>query len=112
MGSVPSLPGIDPRYQFDYILFIVAGEISRRVETFYILGSGVARGYSFIGTSRKFAGYDKIQNIEVSQSLLERIFGIGNIGFDTAGTDKVEVKFYGIKNPYEIEKIIREKLNK
>lgn len=98
-------------------IFFVAGflilifvEIVRRAETFYILEDGVAREYKLLSTSREFCEYEKIQNIKVNQSFLNNIFGIGNLHLDTAGSDKAEVNFYGIKNPYEIEKIIREKM--
>lgn len=92
------------------IFVFLMGEIARRAETFYILESGVARGYKLLSTSRKFVEFDKIQNVEVNQSFGQKIFGIGNIHFDTAGTDKVEVSFSNIKDPYGVEKIIREKM--
>src|SRR3989344_5130594 len=67
------------------ILIIIVGEITRRAETYYITDLGVSREYRFLSTSRQFAEYRRIQNVEVSQSLIENIFGIGNIHFDTAG---------------------------
>ncbi|MEK7071347.1 MAG: PH domain-containing protein [Patescibacteria group bacterium] len=92
------------------ILVIVLGEISRLAETFYITDGGVVQEYKFLTTHRKFAEYRRIQNIEVRQSFLENIFGIGNIYFDTAGADKTEVNFRGVNHPYKIEKIVREKM--
>ncbi|MFH1608862.1 MAG: PH domain-containing protein [Patescibacteria group bacterium] len=92
------------------IFVFLMGEISRRAETFYVLESGVAREYKLLSTSRKFVEFEKIQNMEVNQSFGQKIYGIGDIHFDTAGTDKVEVSFPNINNPYEIEKIIREKM--
>lgn len=103
-------------YFFSWVLvtlgfFILAlAEITRRAETFYISNSGVSREYKLLSTSKEFCEYNKIQNLEVSQSFLNNIFGIGNIHIDTAGSDKTEVNFHGIKYPYEIEKIIREKM--
>ena len=92
------------------ILTFVLGEVSRRAETFYVLESGVAREYKLLSTSRKFAEYGKIQNIEVSQSILQKMLGIGTVHLDTAGADKKEVSFHGIADPYGIEHIIREKM--
>lgn len=89
---------------------IVLGEISRRAETFYITDLGVSREYRFLTTSRQFAEYRRIQNVEVHQSLIENIFGIGNIHFDTAGADKTEVDFTGVPYPYSIDKIVRGKM--
>ena len=78
---------------------LVLGEVARRAETFYIFESGVAREYRLLSTSRDFSSYDKIQNIEVEQSFIDNILGIGSIYIDTAGSDKTEVIFQGVKNP-------------
>lgn len=94
------------------VFIIIFAEIVRTSETFYVLDGGVAREYRFLSTFRKYAEYEKIQNLEVRQSLLENILGIGSIKFDTAGLDKVEVDFNFVKNPYKIEKIVREKMKK
>lgn len=92
------------------IFVFILGEVFRRAETFYLLKGGVERGYNLLSTSRKFIEYEKIQNIEVEQSFIENIFGIGTLKFDTSGTDEIELSFYGVKDPYSIEKIIREKM--
>ncbi|MDQ3075727.1 MAG: PH domain-containing protein [bacterium] len=93
------------------ILVIVVGELLRKAVTYYVLDSGVARGYHFFSTSRKFAEYGSIQNVEVNQSFLENILGIGSVKFDTSGSDIIEVNFHGVRNPYKIEKIVREKMS-
>lgn len=92
------------------LLVFILGEVSRRAETFYVLDSGVAREYRLLSTSREFAEYNKIQDIKINQSFLENIFHIGNINFDTAGGDTVEVSFHGVRDPYEIETLVREKM--
>lgn len=91
------------------IVIFVLGEVSRQAETFYVLESGVARQHRLLSTLRKFTEFKKIQNIEVNQSFLENILGIGNIHIDTSGGDETEVNFRGVKNPYGIERLIREK---
>lgn len=94
------------------VVIFLLGEISRRAETFYIMESGVSRTYHFLTTSRKFIEHEKIQNIEVSQSFLENILGIGDVELDTSGTHRVELGFYNVEDPYGIEKIIRNKMKK
>ncbi|HEV7424171.1 MAG TPA: PH domain-containing protein [Candidatus Paceibacterota bacterium] len=93
-------------------LVCVFAEVSRRAETFYVLESGIERGYRMLSTSRKFIEYSKIQDIEVDQSFVENMFGIGTLKFDTAGSDEIELSFKGAKDPYGIEKIIREKMSR
>lgn len=94
------------------VLVFLVGEVSRRAETFYILESGVARTYHFLSTSRKFIEHEKIQNIEVEQSFIENILGIGDVEFDTSGTHQLELGFYNVSDPYGLEKIIRNKMKK
>lgn len=93
------------------MLVFVMGEVFRRATTFYVLESGVALGYHLFSTSRKFAEYGNIQNLEVSQSFLENILGIGSISFDTSGSNHIEVHFNGVANPYRIERMVREKMS-
>jgi len=92
------------------ILISILGEVLRKAVTYYVLDSGVARGYNFLSTSRKFAEYGNIQNVAVYQSFVEKIFGIGSVSFDTSGSDVIEVYFDGVKRPYEIEEIVRGKM--
>ena len=92
------------------LLIIILAEVARRAETFYILDSGVSREYKLFSTAREFCEYNKIQNIKVSQSFINNIFGIGDVHIDTAGSDETEVNFHGIEYPYEIESIVREKM--
>lgn len=93
------------------IVILFFTEVVRRATTYYVLESGVAHGYRFLSTSRKTALYINIQNIHVSQSFIDNIFGIGNVSFDTSGSDLVEVHFEGVSNPYKIERIVREKMS-
>ena len=92
------------------ILVFIAAEISRHAESFYILDGGIERGYKFLSSTREFIGYEKIQDLDVSQGIFQSLFGVGDIKFDTAGTNQIEIHFYAIKNPYGIEKIVRDKM--
>lgn len=45
---------------------------------------------------------DRVQNVESSQSLLERILRIGTVDFDTAATDDSEFRFEGVASPRRV----------
>ena len=92
------------------LFIILLGELVRRAETFYITEVGVTHEYKFLSTFRKSAEYRRIQNVEVRQSIIENMFGIGNVHFDTAGSDLAEVNFRGVGDPHRIEKMVREKV--
>lgn len=48
-----------------------------------------------------------IRSINMTQSILERIFGLGSIQIGSAGTGGVEVEFKGITNPTKVRDAIR-----
>ena len=59
-----------------------------------------------------FADFDKIQDMSVEQGIIDRVLGIGKLKINTAGSPNSEIVFSGIKNPEEIEDLIRKKLKK
>ena len=93
------------------LLIFVFGEVIRRATTFYLLDTGVARGYNFFSTSRKFTEYENIQNVEVSQTFIENLFGVGHVRFDTSGSHSFEIDFAAINDPYSIEKKVRSRMS-
>jgi len=60
--------------------------------------------------SEKFRSttYDKITDLRLNQSVFDKVLNIGTIGIDTAGTDAIEIKFIGVKNPSYIQNKISE----
>ncbi len=94
------------------ILLFIGIEIFRRAHKYYLLETGVSREYKLFSTSRKYAEYYKIQNIEVHQTFLQNILGVGTIRFDTPGSDLYEIHFDAVSNPYEIEKKVRSFLSR
>lgn len=49
-----------------------------------------------------------LRSIELRQSLLERIFNVGNLAFYTAGSAEAEVRFHGVKSPVSVRERIKE----
>jgi hypothetical protein len=45
---------------------------------------------------------DRVQNLNTSQPLLERVAQVGTVDVDTAGSDDSEVRFVGVADPAEI----------
>ena len=68
----------------------------------------------FIGTSFKSIDYDKISDIEVTVSFIERYFNVGTIKFfsgrtqtDEGKTTKLYDNWEAIANPYEVFKLVK-----
>lgn len=70
----------------------------------------VKRGW--IETKVKTIYYERITDVSVSQSLLERIIKTGTISISTAGSDGYEAVLWHIKNPYEVKNVLSSQKNK
>jgi len=69
----------------------------------------------FIGTDFKTIDYDKISDIEVTVSLVEKMYNVGTIKFfsgrtqtDEANTTKLYDSWCAIENPYEVFKMVKQ----
>lgn len=69
----------------------------------------------FIGTDFKIIDYDKISDIEVTVSIIERVYSVGTIRFfsgrtqtDDGNTTKLYDNWEAIPNPYEVFKDVKQ----
>ena len=49
---------------------------------------------------------DRVQNVNYTQGVLDRIFGVGTVDFDTAGTDDSEFRFEWIDDPESVVRAV------
>ena len=56
------------------------------------------------------ARFDRIQNVSITQSLMDRLLKVGAVSFDTAGTDErsSDFTFRGISEPQSLVRIVAE----
>ncbi len=45
---------------------------------------------------------DRVQNVNTSQSVTDRVLRVGTVDFDTAGTDDSEFRFVGVSSPADV----------
>ncbi len=50
--------------------------------------------------------HEKIQNIQVTQSFVQRIMKVGTIGISSAGQSDIEIVFPDAPNPYRVREVI------
>jgi uncharacterized membrane protein YdbT with pleckstrin-like domain len=49
---------------------------------------------------------ERVQNVNATQSLIERMLRIGNVDFDTAGESEYDFAFRGVRTPREIVRTV------
>jgi uncharacterized membrane protein YdbT with pleckstrin-like domain len=75
----------------------------RRVGTKYLLTTQrlrISRG--IIRKNVQETRLERVQNVNYSQGVLDRVFGVGTVDFDTAGTDDSEFRFEWINDPEHV----------
>ena len=50
--------------------------------------------------------HDNIRNVQVSQSFLQRLFGVGTLGLSSSGQDGIEIQIEDIPNPDRVREVI------
>lgn len=50
--------------------------------------------------------HEKIQNIQVNQTFLQRVMKVGSIGISSAGQSDIEIVFPNAPNPYRVREVI------
>ncbi|KXB01656.1 hypothetical protein AKJ41_00760 [candidate division MSBL1 archaeon SCGC-AAA259O05] len=89
--------------------FVIALPFALRLAwTFTLTGKEAKSEFRlWVGRSRN-APLDKVTDVVAEQGPIARLLGFGSIRMDTAGTPFPGVKFWGIDNPFQIEKKARE----
>ncbi len=87
------------------LALVVVVDVLRRAAVDYAVTTHrirIRRGV--LSRSEKSAVIEKVQNINTSQSLLDRVLGVGAVDFDTAGADanQADFVFRGIAQPHEL----------
>jgi uncharacterized membrane protein YdbT with pleckstrin-like domain len=72
----------------------------RRIATLYtITDRRIIIRNGILSRREHEAHIDRVQNVNLSQTLLDRVFHVGSLDFDTAGTEDSDFRFVGIADP-------------
>jgi len=91
------------------VALVVGYDFTRRFATFYVVSNQRLRVRQGVLSRREqTARFERVQNVSISQTLLDRIFKVGAVQFDTAGTDTSDsnLNFRGISDPQELVRIV------
>jgi uncharacterized membrane protein YdbT with pleckstrin-like domain len=81
------------------VLGVLVGWIRRYFTQYMITDKRIAIRQGVLAKREQTAHIDRLQNVTINQTFLDRLFGVGMVDFDTAGSDTAELKFYGIDDP-------------
>jgi uncharacterized membrane protein YdbT with pleckstrin-like domain len=87
------------------VLFAIALLVGfvRRVATVYTITNQRLRIQTGLLARRvQQTRIDRVQNVNTSQGVADRVLRVGTVDFDTAGTDDSEFRFVGVSSPAEV----------
>jgi len=90
------------------LILLVLVILYRRYSWKYTITSEVIESrHGLIARNIKSVRIKDLRNVNLRQSVFQRIFGIGNLEFSSAGGSGIEVTFFGITNPMEVKNQIQ-----
>jgi uncharacterized membrane protein YdbT with pleckstrin-like domain len=85
------------------LAILLAAGLAKRAGTRYVITDQrlhIRRG--LLARHVQQTSIDRVQNVNTSQSLLERVLQVGTVDFDTAGSDDSEFRFVGVADPADV----------
>ncbi len=86
------------------VLVIVIDVLRRAAIDYVVTNQRIRIRRGILSRREQSTLIERVQNINTSQSLLERLLGVGTVDFDTAGTEAKEAsfRFTGVARPHDL----------
>jgi uncharacterized membrane protein YdbT with pleckstrin-like domain len=83
------------------VLTYIVGWIRRQTTRYLVTDRRIQIRTGIAARSERTTHVDRVQNVHLRQTVIQRILGIGNVDWDTAGTDAsdADFTFRGIDDP-------------
>ena len=88
------------------IFTLVVGYLRRLFTKYLITNQRLRISRGFIARRVQEARLERVQNVNYGQGFLDRIFGVGTVDFDTAGTDDAEFRFAWVADPEQVVRAV------
>jgi uncharacterized membrane protein YdbT with pleckstrin-like domain len=89
-----------------FLVLVIVGQIRRIGTTYSITSQRLTIQTGILSRDVHQTRLERIQNVNSSQSLFERLLRIGTVEFDTAGESEYDFAFRGVGNPNGIVRTV------
>jgi uncharacterized membrane protein YdbT with pleckstrin-like domain len=89
-------------------LVIVVGLLWRMTTTYTITNQRLRIRRGVLSKHVQETRVERVQNVNVDQRLIDRLLRVGQVDFDTAGTDDSDFTFRGVGNPSAVVRAVDE----
>ena len=88
------------------IVVLLVGWLRRLMTTYTISTRRLHIRRGLISRRNQETRLDRVQNVNTSQSVLERVLRVGTVDFDTAGGDDYDFAFRGVSDPNHVAETV------
>ena len=89
------------------IMILVYTEINVRATKYVVDDKNVIYKYKFLVIREKKISKKDITDVSLTQGLIQRLFNIGDLHINTAGSHFMEMKWVGVENPEKVRSLIK-----
>jgi uncharacterized membrane protein YdbT with pleckstrin-like domain len=85
-----------------FVIVLVAGLLKRVQTTYSITNQRLTIDSGILSKELHQTRLERVQNVNATQSLLQRVLRVGTVNFDTAGEAGFDFSFRGVAHPQKI----------
>lgn len=89
-------------------LVVLLGFLWRMTTTYTITNQRLTIRRGLLSRHLQQTRVERVQNVNVDQSLVDRLVRVGQVDFDTAGSDDADFAFRGVANPDAVVRAVDE----
>jgi uncharacterized membrane protein YdbT with pleckstrin-like domain len=87
-------------------LTLVIGSFRRASTKYLITNQRLRISRGIVRKNVQETRLERVQNVNYEQGALDRMFGVGTVDFDTAGTDDSEFRFEWVNEPEQVVRAV------
>ncbi len=87
-------------------LTLVIGYLRRIATKYLIMTQRLCISCGIVRKNVQETRLERVQNVNYQQGVLDRLLGVGNVDFDTAGTDDSEFRFEWVNGPEDVVRAV------
>ena len=85
-----------------FVVVLIVGWVKRWATDYAVTTERLHIRKGIVARNVQETRLERVQNVNTSQNVLERILRIGTVDFDTAGTDDYQFQFTGVATPEKV----------
>jgi uncharacterized membrane protein YdbT with pleckstrin-like domain len=89
-----------------FVVVLIAGLIMRIATTYTISNQRLTIRKGILSREMHETRIERVQNVNATQSLLQRMLRVGTVDFDTAASAEFDFSFVGVSDPHQIVRTV------